>query len=223
MSHSPEPTENPNEGDGAAVKRPFWRNPYVIAAIAGMISVHLIRPCTRRIPDPPPVIGQLPAFSLTNQEGVAFGSRELKGKVYVTTFFFTGCVTICPRIMQANRTLQERFKRANVDVHLVSITVDPENDSPEKLKEYASKLGIDFSTWTFLSGDREKLRALIVDGFKTYMGERERNADDIMDIGHGSRFVLVDGQGGVRGNYGTGPMGIDEVFHRAQHVLNEAR
>jgi protein SCO1/2 len=204
-------------------KVPIWRNPWVIAAIAGMATVTLIRPCLRHIPDPPPVHGYLPAYSLTDQDGEAFGSEDLRDHVYVVTFFFTSCVTICPRVMSAAKALQDRYLRAGVDIRLVSITVDPEHDTPERLKQQAEKVGADLSTWTFLTGTRAELEALIVGGFKTYMGEREEGADGMMDIGHGSRIVLVDTKGGVRGHYEITKMGLDEVYHRSQHVLSEQR
>jgi len=188
-----------------------------------MITVTLIRPCTRRIPDPPPVLGELPAFSLTDQDGKDFGSADLRGNVYVVTFFFTSCVTICPKVLKAAKALQDRYKRAELDIRLVSITVDPENDSPARLRKFGEEYGADFSSWTFLTGSRPELESLIVDGFKTYMGEREEGADGLMDIGHGSRFVLVDEAGGVRGHYEISPLGSDEVFHRSQHVLREER
>ena len=211
------------ETEASVSETPFWRNPYVVAAIVGMITVTLIRPCTRHIPDPPPVLGQLPAYSLTDQNGAAFGSEELDGHVYVVTFFFTSCVTICPKVLNAAKALQDRYKRSELDIRLVSITVDPENDTPERLKKFAEGVGADFATWTFLTGARAELEALIVGGFKTYMGEREEDADGMMDIGHGSRFVLVDQSGGVRGHYEITPLGADEVFHRSKHVLFQER
>lgn len=219
-------TEMQNEPTQEATsqkKVPLWKNPYVVAALVGMLTVNLIRPCTRYIPDPPPVLGTLPAYTLIDQDGKEFGSEDLRGQVYVVNFFFTSCVTICPKVLNAAKMLEERYERSNVEVRLVTITVDPETDTPERLKEYAKGVGADFSRWSFLTGTRPQLESLIVGGFKTYMGEKQEDDAGLVDIGHGSRFVLVDHNGGVRGHYEITEMGIDEVFHRSKHVLRQKR
>jgi len=67
------------------------------------------------------------------------------------------------------------------------------------------------------------VRALVVDGFKTPMVRAATAPPEPIDIAHTGQVVLVDGNGRIRGYYGTDEMGLDEVFNRAQHVLREAR
>ena len=183
----------------------------------------MVRPLTRHVPEPPPVLGTLPAWELVDQDGKTFGSRDLAGAPYVVSFFFTSCVTICPKIMTAVKDLQQRYERSDMPVRLVSITVDPETDRPARLKEKAVAYGVDSKRWRLLTGERADLHTLIVDGFKTYMGERVVDADNILDIGHGGKLILVDENGGVRGHYDTDSSGIDEIFWRSDHVLRASR
>jgi protein SCO1/2 len=178
---------------------------------------------TRHVPDPPKVKFEIPAYSLTDQDGQPFGSEQLKGKVHVVSFFFTSCSTICPKVMNAMSKLQEKFATNNIPVELVTITVDPDNDTPEKLKQHGEKLGADFSRWHFLTGTWEAVNDLIVKGYKTHMGKAEQDDAGMMDIGHGAHLVLIDEAAGVRGIYDTSDSGIDEIYHRSTHVLRVIR
>jgi protein SCO1/2 len=165
---------------------------------------------------PPNALGKLPSFELVNQDGQAFGSQDLDGKAYVASFFFTSCVTICPKILGAMSSLQTRFAHEKLDVQLVSFTVDPDTDTPEKLKAAGQKMGADFTSWTFLTGTKDQLKEVIVGGFKTFVGSREVVGDDLFDIGHGARLVLVDQGGFVRGNFETNEHGLAELTRTAR-------
>lgn len=205
-------------------RRGFLRNPFVWYFFVGVIVLTLMRPLLRREPAPPPVLGQLPPYSLIDTTGRDFGSRELAGQVYVTDFIFTRCTSICPLLSRAMASLQARFREAGVEgVHLVSISIDPEYDTPARLAEYAAEHGADPARWTFLTGAKEQIVDLVVGGFKSAVGEPVQAAEDLVDIAHAGHFVLVDGSGRVRGYYGTDEAGLDEVFHRAQHVLKQQR
>jgi protein SCO1/2 len=220
---SGDPNDDAPGHDASAPGKPLWRNPWVLAFLVGIAFVHMIRPLTRHVPEPPAVLGTLPAWQLIDQDGKAFGSKDLAGSPYVVSFFFTSCVTICPKIMNAVKDLQERYEQSDMPVRLVSITVDPETDTPTRLKEKARAYGVDSKRWRLLTGDQAALQSLIIDGFKTYMGERVVNADNILDIGHGAKLILVDGEGGVRGHYETDASGVDEIFWRSDHVLRASR
>jgi len=169
----------------------------------------------------PNVMMKAPDFSLVRHDGQDFGSKDLEGTVYVVNFFFTSCSTICPKIMSAMGKLRKKFADAKLDVNLVSITVDPETDTPKVLNERRKTYGAVADNWHFMWGPRPKLRAVIFDGFKTILGDKEtRVVDDleIMDIGHGGKIILVDQMGQVRGHYELTPQGTDELF-RAARVL----
>jgi protein SCO1/2 len=192
--------------------------------VIGIVTLTAIRPLLRRVPEPPPVLSQLPAFSLVGIDGKPFGSQDLRGQVYVASFFFTSCRSICPALMKGVARLQDGFAQRNVrGIRLVSITVDPEYDTPEILGEYAKTLGVDPERWTLLTGDPEAVRRLVVDGFKTPLVAPPPGGPGPIDIAHTGKLVLVDGSGRIRGYYGTDELGLDEVFNRAQHVLRQER
>ncbi|UCF68352.1 MAG: SCO family protein [Acidobacteriota bacterium] len=164
----------------------------------------------------PPVIKQLPEFSLTNQLGESFGSTELEGRPYVANFFFTSCVTVCPRLMHQTATLRRRFREAGFDgICFVSISVDPEVDRPEKLRRYGELRNIDSADWVLLTGEKQSIRTLLTEGFMVAVGQREPLEEDLYEIAHSAKLVLVDRQGAVRGYYSTDEQGLAEIFRDA--------
>ena len=201
------------------------RNPFFWATVAGLVLIPLLRPMFRHEPEPPPVLWKIPEFSLTSQDGKPFGSSDLNGHVYVMGFFFTSCKSICPRLTKAIRKLQERYQEWKSPVRIVFITIDPQNDTPRVLAEYGKKYGIDFRRWTLLTGDEGKIRTLIEKGFRSHVGRAETKGG-VRDIAHTGHVALIDADGHMRGSFGTDPEGLDEVFHRSQHVWlsrNKAR
>ncbi len=199
---------------------PVLRNPFLWAFLIGIVSLTLIRPLLRRVPEPPPLLVQLPAYRLVDSGGGSFGSADLAGKVYVANFFFTRCVSICPDLTRSMARLAARYAEARVaDVLLVSITVDPEHDTPERLAEYAAAHGVDPRRWALLTGEPERVRELILGGFKMALGRAEQHQDSLVDIAHSGKLVLVDGAGWIRGYYDSDAEGQDETFHRSRHVL----
>ncbi|HSG72394.1 MAG TPA: SCO family protein [Planctomycetaceae bacterium] len=131
---------------------------------------------------------ELPEFELVNQSNEKVSRDSLKGKPWVATFVFSRCPGPCPMITGRMRVLQQDMKR--YDVNLISITVDPERDTPEMLTKYAAAFSADLSNWNFLTGDRVAIYSLIRDGFKMPVGEIKPG-----DILHTNRFVLVDAKG----------------------------
>ena len=204
--------------------RTVLRSPYAWGFVIGIVTLTLIRPLLRHIPEPPPVLSELPEFSLVGVDGKPFGSAELRGQVYVVNFFFTSCRSICPAIMKGMARLQDGFAARNIaGIRLVSISVDPERDTPEDLGAYGKELGVDPLRWTLLTGDPETVRRLVVDGFKTPLAAPAPEAPGPIDIAHTGKLVLVDGLGRIRGFYDSNELGLDEVYNRAQHVLSQER
>ena len=199
-----------------------FRSPYLWAFFIGIVTLTLMRPFLRHEPTPPPVLGQLPDFALTDTGGRPFGTADLAGRVYVANFIFTRCTSICPRLTAAMALLQKRYDNEDIaGIRLVSITVDPEYDTPEVLRAYGEARGVDPERWILLSGSRESITDLVVGGFKTGLGELEEGDGGLIEIAHSGKFVLVDGLGRIRGYFDTDEMGLDEIFHRSQHVLGE--
>jgi protein SCO1/2 len=199
---------------------PLWRNPYVWAFVIGCVTVTLMRPLLRHVPPPPPVLGTLPDFQLVDPHGAPFGSADLRGQVYVASFFFTRCPSVCPLLMTRMKQLQDRFRNDGIHgIRLVSITVDPANDTPEVLREAEPRYGVDEAHWTLLTGPPDRVRTLCVDGFHVPGFEQAYRGEG--DIPHTTKVVLVDQRGRIRGYYDTDESGLDEVYWRAQHVRDD--
>jgi protein SCO1/2 len=202
---------------GRLVSRPvFW-----VAAVALLFGVPLGRSLLRRpAPPAPPVLVSLPAFTMTSQLNQPFGTRDLTGKVWVADFIFTSCQTMCPVLTQKMATIAHRGRHLGPDFHLVSFSVDPERDTPERLATYATQHHADPHKWTFLTGSLDAVQAAVVDGFKIGV-ERTKTADDFWDIVHGEHLVVVDRHLRVRGYFDSSPQGLDQLLDVLGQVANE--
>jgi protein SCO1/2 len=154
-------------------------------------------------PSPPlPVFGDVPAFHLVDQRGEPYGTVAMLGHVTVVDFVFTRCTSSCPRLTARMAELQGRLASARSDVHLVSFSVDPENDTPAVLARYAGAAHADPARWTFVTGPVDDVSAAVVRGFKVSAAKFATGANDY-DVTHGDWFVLVDAKGKLRGYYST--------------------
>jgi protein SCO1/2 len=141
---------------------------------------------------PLPSLGVVPDFTLTDQSGREFHSRQhLAGKVWVANFIFTNCVGPCPRMSGQMRQVRDATKDQNV--RLVSFTVDPARDTPNVLAAYGKQYDADPERWFFLTGTQPQLHHLFRDVFM--LG----NVDGSLE--HSTRFVLVDRESRIRGFY----------------------
>ncbi len=145
-----------------------------------------------------PRLGAAPAFTLVSEQGKTVTRADYAGKVWIADFIFTRCGGSCPILSARMAALAERTA-GEQRIRFVSFGVDPEHDTVEVLAEYARKLGADPARWTFLHGDRPVIRALIKDGFK--LAIEDGVPDSVEPILHSTRFVLVDGEGTIRGYY----------------------
>ena len=151
-------------------------------------------------PEKPPILGTVPPFSLTNEDGFPIDNDRLGGRVWIASFIFTRCPATCPRLSVAFAKLQKTFT-SDVDFEdgrLVSISVDPTHDTPEVLRQYARNFGADRMKWTFLTGDRKAIWSLAKEGFKLAVTDAP---DSDMVIAHSQHFALVDRLGRIRGYY----------------------
>ncbi len=189
--------------------RPLYRNPYLIYFVAGVVLLTLLRLFwpTPEVPAPlmrggAPIT--VPSFQLIDSTGDPFQAEDMDGHVTIVSFFFTRCKSICPWLTQAVKTVQDRLDEDGVEpseVRILSISVDPEYDRPERLREYAEQHGMDPDRWTLLTGDRDQVKALVEKGFMTGMGERTEPTAGLIDIAHSSRLILVDRRRAIRGYY----------------------
>ncbi len=137
---------------------------------------------------------KVPDFKFVNQYGDTITNESLLGKVYVLDFFFTSCPTICPPMSVNMAKVNQKFKN-NDDFRTVSITIDPEHDTPEVMKEYATKFVDNDSSWYFLHGEKEKIYELSRKGFYSFV---EKSDDPAIGFEHSGKFVLVDRDGFIR-------------------------
>ncbi len=161
-----------------------------------------------------PVLGALAPFALQNQDGQSYGSAELEGKVWVASFFFTRCPTICPRLIAALRDLQKKALASSTKLEIISFSVDPEHDTPPVLKAYAKKQSADLASWSFLTGDSKVIESTAIGGFKLAV-EHDAGAEN-GGILHGSHLALVDRRLAIRGYYRS-----EDADERA-HLLRDA-
>jgi protein SCO1 len=203
------------------IRRYVW----VIAFVLGAVTLTLIRPMLRYIPEPPPVLYTLPSdYALVDHQGRPFTPDTLAGEVWVAGFIFTSCPSSCPAVTRAMSDLADRFARNKVDVKMVSFTVDPERDTPQVLSTYAEQVGADPSRWRFVTGEPDAIRSLVTQGFRLGVGDRQAMEGDVYDIAHSTKLALVDGEGRVRGYYGIEPdEGLAEIYERADRVLQEQK
>jgi protein SCO1/2 len=139
-------------------------------------------------------IGPAPKFELTDQNNVKISNKEYIGKVYVLEFFFSTCPSICP-IMNKNMVTIEKEFANEKDFGIASISINPENDTPEVLKAHAKKLEVTTANWHFLTGDKDYIFELANKGFNLYVGENNKT---LGNFEHSGLFALIDKQGNIR-------------------------
>jgi protein SCO1/2 len=161
--------------------------------------------------------GTVPSFQLTNQNGQAFGSGQLAGKIWIADFVYTTCPGPCPMISSRMSELQKPLEKT--DVHLVSFSVDPEKDTPAVLRDYAAKLQAEPGRWDFLTGSKSTIYKLSHDGFKLAVSDgRDEQGLPV----HSTRMILVDRRGQIRGYYdATEPDAITKLAADTHHLLRE--
>ncbi len=184
----------------------FW-----VISITILFAYPIFRTLNRKLPAPLPEYSQLPNYELTNQFGKPFGAQNLKGRVYIANFFFTSCSTMCPPLMEKMRVMQKRVRGLGQKVALVSFTVDPQTDDAQKLLKYSRKLQSNPFIWTYLTGERDVVSKLLVKDFKVPMGE-QTSESNLYDIAHSGKFVLVDGDGTIRGYYSSDKDSINKLM-----------
>jgi len=163
-------------------------------------------------------------FSFTDQSGKSYGSRDLKGKIYVAEYFFTTCGTICPKMNAEMQRVQAAFK-GNDAFKIVSFTVDPETDSVAQMKIYADGHLADPNQWHFLTGDKTALYTLARRSFFVLKPAEAQNQGDVgSDFIHTNYFVLVDGQKRIRGYYdGTAPKEVNKLIVDVRRLMEEEK
>ncbi|MCC6216121.1 MAG: SCO family protein [Polyangiaceae bacterium] len=184
------------------------------AALLAAGSLALGAGCARR--SPPPDFGALGDFALTDQDGRGVTAATLRGRVWVAAFMFTRCPKVCPRMTARMKELQRRAAARGIPLQLVSISVDNEHDTPERLRAYATEHGADLTTWAFLTGDHAEVKRTSVEGFKLALDGKLDPAADHFGLLHATHLVLVDRAGHLRGYFRTTDDVLDELLEAAR-------
>ena len=184
-----------------------------------IVSFFMIVSC-KRAPDLA-TFYPVPDFALTERSGKTIRRSDLLGKVSVVDFFYTRCTDACPLQSAHLALVQARFSGAR-DLRLVSITVDPDYDTPAVLRSYAARVGADPGRWLFLTGPRAAIYQLAVDGFHlaavtsrlptpsppwawmrpaSAWAQAKGASPQILQLVHASWFALVDRRGQIRGYF----------------------
>ncbi len=143
----------------------------------------------------------LPAFTLTNQLGAVVTPMVLSNKVAVVCVIFTRCSGPCPEMTRRMGELQ-RVIPATLPVKLISVTTNPDYDSPEVLKHYAARYNPNSERWWFLTGSKSDIALLAREGLKLVAEETkpEERVNDADLFIHSTVFVLLDKKGRLRGS-----------------------
>jgi protein SCO1/2 len=194
-----------------------------------------------------PELAVLPDFSLTDQAGKPFGRNDLLGRVWIADFIFTSCADACPRLTQKLRSVQDRLtpQEQSRGIGLLSLSVDPERDTPAKLADYAKSFGARDSVWHFLTGPQAEVERTVVKGFRIAMAKMPldprllapsgvnatppsphpgETAEELhaqaFDILHGEKMVLVDARGHIRGYYDADDPGLKRLLRDARRLAS---
>ncbi len=178
-------------------------NKTLLHILYGILAVVMISVFAFKVFQPIQVLPRMqlaPAFSLIDQDNTLLTSADLRGDFTLYTITYTNCPPPCYNINQTMREVQARLNEAPLDgikVNFVTISIDPDRDTPEALNAYAKAAGADTSTWRFATtANKSLLKTIIGSGFETYY-EDKGNGTFAFD----PTFILVDGWGIVRSEY----------------------
>jgi protein SCO1 len=186
--------------------------------LAGLMLTGFIAAVTNVAGEGLPKIKPAPEFTLTNQNGNDIALKNLRGKVLAITFIFASCVDTCPLLTAKMAGIQTRLGSAfGSNVFFVSITVDPERDTPEVLKRYAEIHKANLGGWAFLTGSPAEIREVA----KRYGVTYKKTARG--DVDHTFLTSLVDHNGILRVQYMGVKFSPDEFLRDLLSLVREAK
>lgn len=141
----------------------------------------------------------IPPFQYLNQDSVMVSSESMKGKIWISDFFFTTCPTICPKMTTQMKRLAAMIKDLEDEVQIMSFSINPTKDTPSQMRAYRKKHGIEnVPNWQFFTGNEAETHALGIDYFMVHANADENAAGG---YAHSDAFTLIDKEGYVRGVY----------------------
>ena len=182
-------------------------------ALLGMSMALLAATCSHQ--SDLPKLFHVPNATLVSEANKPMQLDAMKGNVTVYDFIFTNCAGTCPMMTATMRRITTKIDK-NAPVRFVSISVDPQRDTPEKLRSYASKVRND-PRWVFLTGDQKTITDLSINGFKLAAGGSTSEA-----VLHSSKFAIADKNGVIRDYYGaTNDDSVEHVIASVTDLLRE--
>lgn len=158
----------------------------------------------------------VPDFKYINQDSVWVNSKDLKGKIWITDFFFSNCPTICPPMTTNMKRLSVMTKDLEEHVQFLSFSIDPYRDQPSRLRAYIQEHGIKATNWQFFTGDEAATHELA----REFFNGAEKDESIPGGFGHTPYFSLVDKNGHIRGIYdGTNTDAIDSLESDIRKLL----
>jgi cytochrome oxidase Cu insertion factor (SCO1/SenC/PrrC family) len=205
--------------------RTIWIGFVLLFGFIGLaFALWLVQVVRSHNPPPLRVIGPVAAFTLTNQDGQPATLADFTNHVWVADIVFTRCAGPCPRMTGQMRSLQNLLP-PDSDAKLVTLTTDPEFDSPAVLKKYGERFGADFRRWTFLTGTKNEIAALASGSLKlSAVPVKLEDQKSVADLFiHTTIFVVVDKHAQLRGSFETGGDGVDWTNSVQPQLLQAVR
>lgn len=168
-----------------------------------------------------PRIALAPGYALTDQNGGMLTSEDMRGKITLYTFTYTRCVDPCIQTTPLLQEVQARLgevENGDIPIQMVTISIDPQHDTPEVLSAFARQQGADPNRWHFATTETTRLKWIIGAGFGLFFDRRD-DGSFVLDQG----YVLVDGAGILRAEYRLVNPGADIILRDLQLLVNEAQ
>lgn len=159
------------------------------------------------------VVKTVPDFAGVNVEKRVVTQEDMRGKVWVAYFFFTSCSGPCPAMSSIASVLNYEYKK-NPDFCLVSFTVDPKHDTPEVLGKYGVRYGATPEKWHFLRMSADSVTNVATKGFMQAASPDDPSL-------HGTKFMLVDKKGNIRGFFGQEEQQVNDLRAAIDTLLKE--
>ncbi|MEX2219901.1 MAG: SCO family protein [Phycisphaerales bacterium] len=182
-----------------------------------------ITPATSIQPEPRYADLTIPPFVLTDQDGRRVDEEMFQGRITVLDFIFTNCPFACPMMTLAMQDIAKALP--HTQVRFVSISVDPQRDTPERLRQYATDRGIDLSRWSFLTGDFQTVKSIASGALMFALEEdparpiRLPDGTSMSNILHPTKLILIGPDGKVHGIYSSeDPETVRELAHHARQL-----
>src|SRR5690554_4139080 len=160
----------------------------------------------------------VPQWEYLTHDSVMLKSTSIDDKIWIADFFFSYCPTICPPMTKAMRDVSDSLQQFNKNLVFLSFSIDPDRDTPSRLRLYRDRHEITAKNWFFLTGNEAETHELGINGFQLFA-----NADEQAPGGfaHSSNFVLIDKNQHIRGIYdGLNPKHRSQLIKDAQLLLN---